>query len=54
METDRNPYQAPAEMPATQEYAGTKAERLKLIVERYSNGILARRWAATLIDSVVL
>lgn len=54
METDTNPYQAPAEMPVAPENAGTKAERLKSIVEHYSNGILVRRWAATLIDTVVL
>lgn len=54
METDTNPYQAPVEMPVAPENAATRAKRLKFIVERYSNGILVRRWAATLIDSVVL
>ena len=54
MESDVNPYRAPAEIPTTAERAATESERLELIVERYSNGIIARRWGATLIDTVVL
>lgn len=53
MENEVNPYESPAETPGA-ETAEDAQSRLLRKVERYSNGIIGRRWAATLIDSVVM
>lgn len=54
LEHDTNPYQSPAETPGTGATADDAQSRLSRKVERYSNGIIVRRWAATLIDFVVM
>lgn len=54
MENDVNPYEAPAETVGADETADDAQGRLLRKVERYSKGIIGRRWAATLIDSVVM
>lgn len=48
METEINPFRAPRELTSD---APTK---LGLRVSQYSNGILARRWAATSIDMICM
>jgi uncharacterized RDD family membrane protein YckC len=55
MEDSSNPYQAPHESPITNQPAARDApSRLLLAVEGYSNGIIVRRWAATLVDIFVM
>lgn len=54
MEGDLNPYRSPAETVTMQPSAGDVRARLELAIDRYSNAIIARRWAATLIDTLVI
>ena len=54
MEGDINPYRSPAETVTVQPSAGDVRARLELAIDRYSNAIIARRWAATLIDTFVI
>ncbi|HWB08558.1 MAG TPA: RDD family protein [Pirellulales bacterium] len=54
MEGDLNPYRSPAQTVTMPSSAGDVRTRLELAIDRYSNAIIARRWAATVLDTAVI